>query len=52
MDFLTWLQRIDGWVWGYFMMFLLVGTGIYLTVRLRFVQPGLFRHAWSLISGK
>ncbi len=52
MDFVALIERIDGWVWGYFMMFLLVGTGIYLTLRLRFMQVRLFRHAWSLISGK
>ncbi len=52
MDFLTLINKIDVWVWGYFMMFLLVGTGIYLTIRMRFVQARLFKHAWSLISGR
>lgn len=52
MDFADWVSRIDGWVWGYFMMFLLVGTGLYLTIRMRFVQIRLFRHGWSLITGK
>ena len=52
MDFAAWVSRIDGWVWGYFMMFLLVGTGIFLTLRMRLVQVRHFRHAWSLISGK
>lgn len=52
MYLLAWLPCIDAWVWGYFMMFLLVGTGVYLTIRMRFIQVRLFRHAWSLISGK
>ncbi len=43
---------VDGWVWGYFLMFLLVGTGVFLTLRLRFVQFRHFRHAWDCISGR
>jgi AGCS family alanine or glycine:cation symporter len=52
MDFVTLLDKIDGWVWGYFMMFLLVGTGLYLTFRLRFMQIRHWKHGWSLITGK
>ena len=52
MDFADWVGRINDWVWGYFMMFLLVGTGIYLTIRMRIVQVRSFKHGWSLISGK
>ena len=33
-------------------MLILVGTGLYLTLRLRFVQLTGFRHGWVLISGK
>jgi AGCS family alanine or glycine:cation symporter len=33
-------------------MLILVGTGLYLTIRLRFVQLTGFRHGWMLISGK
>ncbi|NNJ95808.1 MAG: sodium:alanine symporter family protein [Gammaproteobacteria bacterium] len=33
-------------------MLILVGTGLYLTIRLRFVQLTGFRHGWVLISGK
>ena len=33
-------------------MLILVGTGLYLTIRLRFVQFTGFRHGWVLISGK
>ena len=52
MSFADWVARIDGWVWGYFLMFLLVGTGLFLTIRFRFVQIRHFRHGWGLISGK
>jgi AGCS family alanine or glycine:cation symporter len=52
MSFADWVNRIDGWVWGYFLMFLLVGTGLFLTVRFRFVQIRYFKHGWGLISGK
>lgn len=52
MDFAALISKVDGWVWGYFMMFVLVGAGIYLTIRLRFMQVRLFKHAWSLISGR
>ncbi len=52
MAFSVIVEQIDGWVWGCFLMFLLVGTGIFLSLRLRFVQFRLFRHAWSLISGR
>lgn len=43
---------LDNFIWGYFMMFLLVGVGLYLSIRMRFVQIRFFKHAWSLISGK
>jgi len=32
------LSRISGWVWGVPLITLLVGTGIYLTIRLRGIQ--------------
>ncbi len=44
--------RIAGYVWGIPSVILLVGTGLYLTVRLRFVQIRGFRHAFELISGR
>lgn len=46
------IETINGYVWGYFLMFLIVGTGIFLTIRMRLVQVRFFGHAWSLISGK
>ena len=50
--FQVYIDRISGIVWGNFLMFLLVGTGLYLTVRMRLVQFRLFRHAWDCISGR
>ncbi len=46
------IATIDGYVWGYFLMFLLVGTGIWLSFRMKLVQVRFFKHAWSLITGK
>ncbi|MCD8145062.1 MAG: amino acid carrier protein [Oscillospiraceae bacterium] len=37
MTFLEVLEAIDGFVWGPVMLVLLVGTGIYLTIRTRFL---------------
>jgi len=51
-DFAAWVERIDGWVWGYFLIFWLVGTGLFLTLRMRLVQVRQFFHGWGLISGK
>jgi len=50
--FASMIDTINGFVWGYFLMFLIVGTGIFLTFRMRFVQIRFFTHAWSLITGK
>jgi len=52
MEFSALVDKVDGWVWGYFMMFLLVGTGLYLSFRMRLVQLRHFKHGWSLITGK
>ncbi|MBM7854559.1 AGCS family alanine or glycine:cation symporter [Desulfohalotomaculum tongense] len=38
MDWLNLLQEIDSWIWGPPLLMLLVGTGIYLTVRLKLLQ--------------
>lgn len=37
MTFLSVLETIDGWVWGPVMLVILVGTGIFLTVRTKFL---------------
>jgi AGCS family alanine or glycine:cation symporter len=33
-----WVQALSGWVWGWMLLSLLVGTGLYLTIRLRGLQ--------------
>lgn len=39
MDLLTqYLNILGGWIWGPVMLVLLVGTGLYFTIRLRFMQ--------------
>jgi len=45
------LTSISGWVWGWPMVVILVGTGIYLTLKMGFPQFRLFRHSWRVIAG-
>ncbi len=56
MDFITSLTeltgKIAGMAWGVPTVVVLVGTGIYLTIRMRFIQIRGFKHAISLVSGK
>jgi len=47
-----WLNKIDSFVWGWSMIALLVGTGLYLTVRLLFVQIRHLGHAIACVMGK
>lgn len=46
------IGEISSHVWGPVMIALLVGTGIWLTVRLRFIQIRGFLHAINLVRGK
>ncbi|MDP8237859.1 MAG: sodium:alanine symporter family protein [Candidatus Hatepunaea meridiana] len=46
------IAAISGVVWGPVMITLLVGTGIYLTIRLRFVQLLYIGHAIRCITGR
>jgi len=46
------MDTMNGIVWGPIMIILLVGTGVYLTIRLRFVQLRHLRHALACVSGK
>jgi len=45
---LSLLQTVNDWVWGPPLLVLLVGTGVYLTVRLRGLQLRMLRHALYL----
>jgi len=46
-----WISRIDGYIWGVPLMVLLVGTGLYLTIRMRGVQLRGFAHAIRVLRG-
>lgn len=47
------ISKIDSFVWGpYFLIPLLVGTGVFMTLRLGLIQFRGFKHAWQLISGR
>ncbi len=46
------LKTVDDWVWGPAMIGLLVGTGLYLTLRLRFIQLRGLRHALDCVRGR
>jgi AGCS family alanine or glycine:cation symporter len=50
--FAHWMQVMNGIVWGPPMVILLIGTGLFLTIRLRFIQLRYFKHAIECISGK
>jgi len=46
------IDTIDSAVWGLPLMALLVGTGIFVTIRNKLVQIRGFKHSFELISGK
>ncbi|MCM3667203.1 sodium:alanine symporter family protein [Mesobacillus subterraneus] len=48
MTFEDWIGKISGWVWGPPLLILLVGTGIYLTVRIGFLQMRLLPYSLKL----
>jgi len=52
MDFSQVLSQFSSFVWGIPLMVLLVGTGLYLTLRLMFVQLRGFAHGVDVIRGK
>jgi alanine or glycine:cation symporter, AGCS family len=41
------IQNINSILWGYFLIFFLAGTGIFLTIRLRFVQVHYLKKAFK-----
>lgn len=45
------IALIDKWVWGPWLMVLLVGTGLYLTFRYSFVQFRGFAHGFRILKG-
>ena len=49
---ITTLDKIDGYVWGPVLIGLLLGTGVFLGIRMGFPQIRRFFHAIGLISGR
>jgi AGCS family alanine or glycine:cation symporter len=47
-----WIDIIGGYVWGLPLIIILVGTGLYFTLRLKFIQVRGFSHSLGLITGK
>ena len=47
-----WIARIDSFIWGVPLMVLLVGTGLYLTLRMGFIQFRSFKHAINVVRGQ
>ncbi|GGG16060.1 sodium:alanine symporter [Lysinibacillus alkalisoli] len=48
--FTTGLNHINDFLWTYFILVLLIGVGLYFTVKSRFVQIGQFKEMLRLIS--
>ncbi|SMO61226.1 alanine/glycine:cation symporter family protein [Melghirimyces algeriensis] len=46
---LTWIGEVNGYVWGWPTLILLVGTGIFLTLRLGFLQVRTLPYALKLV---
>lgn len=46
------METLSGWVWGPYMLVLLVGTGVFLTLRLLFLQFRLLPFAFKQVFGK
>lgn len=50
---ITWTGQLSGLIWdNYVTLITLVGTGLYLTLRMGFIQLKGFRHSVELINGK
>jgi AGCS family alanine or glycine:cation symporter len=47
-----WIDIISGYVWGPPLIIVLVGTGVFLSLRLRFIQLRGFGHGIRLLAGK
>ena len=52
MSFGDLIAKLDSFAWGPLMLILLVGTGIYLSVRVGFIQFTHFHHAMKNTVGK
>lgn len=46
------LDKVDSYVWGPFLIIFLLFTGVFLTIRYRFIQIRKFGHGVGLITGR
>jgi AGCS family alanine or glycine:cation symporter len=51
-NLISFLDKVDSYVWGPFLIIFLLGTGIFLTIRYRFIQIRKFKHGVGLITGR
>lgn len=51
-NLIAFLDKVDGYVWGPFLIIFLLFTGIFLTIRNRFIQIRKFGHGVGLITGR
>lgn len=51
MDLLSIVKSINDVLWGYVLIFLLCGTGIFFTIKLKFVQVRKFKEGWKRVFG-
>lgn len=49
---ISFLDKVDGYIWGPPLIIFLLGTGIFLTLRYKFIQIRKFRHGVDLITGR
>ena len=53
MEFIeTFVATTNSWLWDYLLLFLLCGTGIYFTIRLKFVQVTRFGEGMKRVFGE
>ena len=45
------LNKANDFLWNVLLIVLLCGTGIYFTIRLKFIQVRKFREGWHLVFG-
>ncbi len=48
---LEFVKAVNEWMWGLILLLILCGTGIFFTIRLRFIQVRKFGEAWRLVFG-
>lgn len=46
------IKSINELLWGFFLIIILLGTGIFFTIKLKFIQIVKFKDAWKIIFGQ